>query len=206
MPELRAAWQTIGREIVTGKQRDIDFHRLRVSTTLSTTLKVDDPAGAVYYKLSAATLEEKDFPQRYLKYSTLVADPGLRPDQLAQLRHALPGRKLLAYTCMGWAGVNATCTNCTGTLCSGCPGPYCVDRMDRTGRPYFVERYVVRNLHDGRPICPFHGLGHAVALGHRALAVWIPAKDSVDAMVRFHAEVTVLGYDGLYIVRPDLPP
>eukprot|EP01050_Picozoa_sp_SAG11_P038348 SAG11_NODE_15603_length_572_cov_1.033827_2_plen_68_part_01 len=68
----------------------------------------------MYYKLSAANVRQKSFPSDFLKYSVLVADPGMSPATLAMIRSALPGRKLLAYTCMSWAGVTQPCTNCTG--------------------------------------------------------------------------------------------
>ena len=59
--------------------------------------------------------------------------------------------------------------------------------------------YNVRNLHDNRPICPFRHVGHAVEGGahYHPIAAWIPSRDSVDAMVRFHSEVTILNYDGI---------
>eukprot|EP01048_Picozoa_sp_COSAG05_P008888 COSAG05_NODE_700_length_7863_cov_8.211618_2_plen_287_part_00 len=59
----------------------------------------------------------------------------------------------------------------------------------------------MRNLHDGKPICPFRGLGHDVGGGphYHPIAAWVPAEDSIAAMVRFHKEVTMVGMDGLYI-------
>ena len=42
-------------------------------------------------------------------------------------------------------------------------------------------------------------MGHAVEGGahYHPIAAWIPSRDSVDAMVRFHSEVTILNYDGI---------
>lgn len=149
--------------------------------------------GALYYKLTGAELGSKEWPVKYLKYGVLVADPGLSQTVLAKIRRDLPGRKLVAYTCMSWAYVRQPCTNCTGDRCSGCPGSRCVDRLDSAGKSYWNDSYNVRNLHDGKAICPFGHL-HAKV---EPVAAWIPMQESVDAMVRFHAEVTLAGYDGV---------
>jgi hypothetical protein len=157
-------------------------------------------SSALYYKLSEVDIGGKRWPSEFLKYSILVADPGLTPAQLAVVRRDLPGRKLIAYTCMGWAYVQTPCTNCTGPKCSGCPGSRCVDRLDSAGRPYWNSSYNVRNRHDGKAICPFGHLHSAVT----PVAAWIPTRESVDAMVRFHSEVTLLGYDGVRVgLTPD---
>ena len=152
-------------------------------------------AGALYYKLEGGEVGGKGWPQDFLKYSVLVANPGFKPSVLQRIRDDLPGARVVAYTCMSWAYVSQPCTNCTGAGCSGCPGGRCVDRNDAAGKPYWNASWNVRNLHDGRPICPFGGLHHKVV----PVAAWIPQKESVEAMVRFHAEVTVQGYDGLYL-------
>ena len=60
-------------------------------------------AGALYYKLEGDEPQSKDWPHKWLKYSVLVVNPGLKPAVLAGMRRDLPGRKLVAYTCMGWA-------------------------------------------------------------------------------------------------------
>lgn len=137
----------------------------------------------------------KGWPDAFLKYSVLVADPGMTPTMLSQVRKDLPGRKLVAYTCMGWAYVSQPCTNCTGTKCSGCPSARCVDTLDADGKPYWNANFTVRNLNDNRPICPFGGLNNAVV----PVATWIPNVESVAAMVKFHEERTLIGYDGIYI-------
>ena len=150
---------------------------------------------ALYYKLSEADLRAKDWPQRWHKYDILVADPGLNNSSLAQIRKDLPHARIVAYTCMGWVYISAPCTNCTGNRCSGCPGLRCIDRVDATGKSYWNLNFTVRNLHDGKPICPFGGLNHEVT----PVATWIPTKESVEAMVRYHKDYTVVGYDGIYV-------
>jgi hypothetical protein len=150
---------------------------------------------SLYYKLEGPEINSKGWPQTFFKYSTIVVNPGLKPEVLAQVRKDLPGRKLVAYTCMGWAYVSQPCTNCTGSKCSGCPNSRCVDTVDASGAPYWNETWNVRNLHDGRPICPFGGLHNPID----PVAAWIPQRESVEAMVRFHKEKTVVGYDGIYI-------
>ena len=109
------------------------------SAASNSAIKTDDAvsAGALFYKLSGRTLNDPGWPSKFLKYSVLVADPGMAPSTLAKIRQALPGRKLLAYTCMSWAGVKEPCTNCTGEYCSGCPQELCVDRLDAQGEPYW---------------------------------------------------------------------
>ena len=99
---------------------------------------------------------------------------------------------------MSWAYVSQPCTNCTGAKCSGCPGGRCVDTLDKAGKPYWNESYNVRNLYDGRPICPFGGL-HNPRGEVTPVAAWIPNREGVEAMVRFHTEVTLQGYDGIYV-------
>ena len=150
---------------------------------------------ALYYKLSEADINGKDWPQRWYKYDILVADPGLKNASLAQIRKDLPRVRIVAYTCMGWVYVSAPCANCTGNRCSGCPGLRCIDRVDTTGKSYWNLNFTVRNLHDGRPICPFGGLNNEVT----PVATWIPSKESVEAMVRYHKDHTVVGYDGIYV-------
>eukprot|EP00040_Diaphanoeca_grandis_P039774 m.260109 g.260109 ORF g.260109 m.260109 type:complete len:417 (+) comp39228_c0_seq1:100-1350(+) len=161
----------------------------------TTTSSISNLNSALYYKLDGDDLKAKDWPTRFAKYSVLVTDPGMSSAELAQIRQDLPNRSLLAYTCMGWAYVKQPCTNCTGPKCSGCPGARCVDRLDTHGQPYWNDSFNVQNLHDGKAICPFGGFDSTVT----PVAAWIPHKDSVDAMVRFHTEVTLPGYDGLYI-------
>eukprot|EP01048_Picozoa_sp_COSAG05_P029853 COSAG05_NODE_10049_length_586_cov_0.882957_1_plen_145_part_10 len=120
-------------------------------------------SGPMYYKLGSADLKAKDWPAHFVKYTHIVADPGFSSAEIAQIRRDLPGRRLIAYTCMSWAYVKLPCTNCTaprGTNmagCSGCPGPRCVDRLDSAGQPYWKDSYNVRNLHDGKAVCPFKG-------------------------------------------------
>eukprot|EP01043_Picozoa_sp_COSAG02_P006575 COSAG02_NODE_188_length_30307_cov_341.858746_14_plen_411_part_00 len=156
---------------------------------------------ALYYKLNGADVSSTGWPAKFLKYGVLVVDPGLNASILTKIRRDLPGRKLVAYTCMGWAYVRLPCTNCTGVKCSGCPGSRCVDRLDYQGKPYWNDSYNVRNLHDGKAICPFGHLHSKV----EPVAAWIPMKESVDAMVRFHTEVTLAGYDGVRYVCRSLP-
>ena len=155
---------------------------------------------ALYYKLSGADITNSSaaWPAAFEKYDVLVADPGLSADQLAMVRRDLPGRKLVAYTCMSWAYVTQPCSNCSldgGAKCSGCPGSRCVDVRDAAGKPYWNSSWNVANLRDGRAVCPFGGLGHAVV----PVAAWIPSEASASAMARFHAEVTAEGFDGLYV-------
>lgn len=57
------------------------------------------------------------------------------------------------------------------------------------------HRWAVTNLRDGKPICPFSGLGRAPDTA----AAWIPMKLSSDAMVAFYTEKLLPGYDGLYL-------
>ena len=97
---------------------------------------------------------------------------------------------------MGWAYVRQPCTNCTGAKCNGCPGSRCVDRLDAAGKPYWKDSYNVRNLRDGKAICPFGHLHSEVV----PVAAWVPMQESVDAMVRFHTEVTITGYDGVSLL------
>ena len=153
---------------------------------------------ALYYKLSGADITSAAWPTSFLKYDVLIADPGLRANQLALVRRDLPGRKLVAYSCMSWAYVTQPCSNCSrggDAKCTGCPGSRCVDRNDAAGKPYWNSSWNVVNLRDGRAVCPFGGLGHAVV----PVAAWIPSEASASAMARFHAEVTAEGYDGLYV-------
>jgi hypothetical protein len=159
-------------------------------------------SSALYYKLNGADVGSREWPAKFLKYGVLVADPGLSQSVLTKIRRDLPGRKLIAYTCMGWAYVRQPCTNCTGSRCVGCPGSRCVDRLDSAGKPYWKDSYNVRNLHDGKAICPFGHLNSQV----EPVAAWIPMKESVDAMVRFHTEVTLAGYDGVRCVCMTLLP
>lgn len=150
---------------------------------------------ALYYKLHEADLLAKDWPQRWAKYDILVTDPSLKNSSLAQIRKDLPRARIVAYTCMGWVYVSAPCTNCTGNRCSGCPGWRCVDRVDASGKSYWNPNFTVRNLHDGKPICPFGGLNHEVD----PVATWIPTKESVKAMVMYTKDHTVVKYDGIYV-------
>ena len=76
------------------------------------------------------------------------------------------------------------------------PGSRCVDRLDASGQRYWKDEYNVHSLEDGKAICPFKGLGRYPD----PVAAWIPSEASVDAMVRYHKEVTSVGYDGIYIV------
>jgi hypothetical protein len=41
-----------------------------------------------------------------------------------------------------------------------------------------LDEYNVRNLHDGKAVCPFKGLGRYPD----PVAAWIPSQDSVSAM------------------------
>lgn len=157
-----------------------------------------ESSGAMYYKFEGTEMNAPDWPASFLKYDLLVANPGLTPDVLQKLRADLPGIKLVAYTCMGWAYVSQPCTNCTTSKtqrCVGCPSSRCVDTVDDVGKPYWNESWNLRNLHDNRPICPYGGLNNKVD----PVAAWIPQADSVSAMVRFHVEKTLVGYDGIYI-------
>ena len=52
---------------------------------------------ALYYKLSGADITSAAWPTSFLKYDVLIADPGLRANQLALVRRDLPGRKLVAW-------------------------------------------------------------------------------------------------------------
>ena len=54
--------------------------------------------GALYYKLNAGDVGGKLWPESFLKYSVLVADPGLTAAMIATIRKDLPGRKIVAYT------------------------------------------------------------------------------------------------------------
>ena len=159
------------------------------------TLAVLTTMRPMYYKVEGTEFERPDWPAAYLKYEILIANPGFSNATLAKIRSDLPGAKLVAYTCFAWAYVTAPCTNCTGSKCSGCPSSRCVDRLDAQGQPYWNANWTVRNLNDNRPICPFGGTHHEVV----PVAAWIPSEASVAAMVRFHAEHTVVGYDGIYV-------
>jgi hypothetical protein len=126
-------------------------------------------AGAIYYKFDGSELantSKSGWPNAFKKYELMVVNPGLHKDTLAQLRQQLPNTKLVVYTCMAWAYVSQPCTNCTsGNRCRGCPNSRCVDIVDAQGNPYWNETWNVRNLHDGRPICPFGGINKPVVPG-----------------------------------------
>eukprot|EP00041_Stephanoeca_diplocostata_P011015 m.177753 g.177753 ORF g.177753 m.177753 type:complete len:405 (+) comp18380_c0_seq3:414-1628(+) len=150
---------------------------------------------AIYYKLSAATLRQPGWPRNYSKYDVLIADPGLENETLSIIRKAMPNASLVVYTCMSWVYTSQPCTNCTGATCTGCPSSRCIDTTDSSGKSYWNHSWNVQNLHDGKAVCPFGGLRHEVT----PVATWIPQKNSVEAMARFHVEKTVVGYDGIYV-------
>ena len=60
-----------------------------------------DTAARAHTATAAAQVEAKGWPEMWLKYDVLITDPGIPSATLAAIRAALPGRRLVAYTCMG---------------------------------------------------------------------------------------------------------
>eukprot|EP01051_Picozoa_sp_SAG22_P002150 SAG22_NODE_94_length_20824_cov_230.693718_11_plen_1262_part_00 len=138
-----------------------------------------------YYKLSRADLTNASWPRGFEHYHLFVANPGFTAGELAKVRSTVPGSKVLAYSDMSWAYVGTGCSEGNGNFSA-----------------YFHPRWAVTNLRTGRPVCPFGAAATPLDPSPKItpVAAAVLTKESADALVRYHTEVTLSApYDGLYM-------
>jgi len=131
-----------------------------------------------FFLLQPETLRQANWPGDFVDYQIFVCNPGMDEDDLATIRHDVPGAKVLAYT-----------------------SAQDVPLDNHQGNPYydalaimFPEEWCIHDLNTGEIVrIQGHGTDYAVPS-------FIVQQASADALVEFHRVVTMaLPWDGFYI-------
>ena len=150
-----------------------------------------DPPAA-YFLLTFDMLAQSNWPADYRKYSLFIASPTfLSAELIAKVHRDVPGSKVLAYFDSVSMPLKLGCSTGSpmGNLAVQRRLPDDADGYYKQLRTGFNESWLLRNVSNGEPLCPFPGL-----------AGYVLQKASADFITKFHHDVTMVrGFDGVYL-------
>lgn len=137
-----------------------------------------DESEEAFFILQQTHLQGSDWPEAFAHYSMFICNPALTASELATVRADIPGAKLLAYT----SAQDIWIDNYPGN-------PYFEAMADA-----FPPQLCIKDLNNGQ-VVHIYGYG-----GPSPVAAFIPREASVNALVSFHNNYTMLApWDGFYI-------
>lgn len=139
---------------------------------------VEEEVDQAFFILQQHHLQESGWPSDYAHYRLFVCNPSLPQEDVDRVRADVPGAKLIAYTSAMDVPID-----------SFPESPYFAALAEA-----FPQSYCIRDLNTGNVVHVFgHGTDYAVAS-------YIPREPSIQALVNFHANVTMqVSWDGFYV-------
>jgi hypothetical protein len=138
------------------------------------------PSRSAYFVLQGPDLRSPDWPLAWAEMDLIVCNPSLPAEDVATIRNALPGVRLVAYT------------NVQDIQLGFFPGNPYYDALEAA----FDSTWCLRRTDTGE-IIRLQGWDGTPGSG---VPAWVVHTVSIEAMVAFHRDVTMAaGWDGLYV-------
>ena len=148
-------------------------------------------AQAAYYILQGKQIESPDWPAQYSRYALFICNPAsVSAAQLERAKRDRPDGVFLAYTCFGWAYIEAP-------GCARFPEPK--NEYYEAFNAHFDHALAVTDVATGHPLCV---VDHGPVSTDYNVAGYVVTPAAAEQLAAFHATVTLkrAPFDGVYIV------